>query len=106
MADAIVDALAERLGVAPAPDCRLGQARLTLTFRRLGASRWPEERQVEYALRAAAIVRELLAGDARRTIQRRATRAIEVVYEDAALVRGCAVTARWECVVTAAADGR
>ena len=47
------------------------------------------------------IRRELLAADPRRSVRQRATRAIEVVYEDASLVRGCAVAGRWECVVPA-----
>lgn len=100
VAEAIVDALA----VAPAPDCRIGQGRITLTFRRLGASRWPEARQIEYALWAAEVARAVLATDARASIRERTTRAIEIVYEDATLVRGCAVSARWECVVPAPAD--
>lgn len=99
----VAAAIGRALGVEPAPDCRIGQGRITLTFRRLGASRWPENRQVEHALRAAAIARSTLAEDPRRAVRERATRAIAVVYEDATLVRGCAVVARWECVVPAAA---
>jgi hypothetical protein len=92
--------IAAALGVEP-PDCRIGQARVTLTFRRLGASRWPEGRQIDHALRAVEAARTVLASDARRPVRDRAARAIEVVYEDASLVRGCAVVARWECVVPA-----
>jgi hypothetical protein len=35
-------------------------------------------------------------------VRERAARAIVVVYEDVAVVQGCVVTARWECVVPAA----
>ena len=83
------------------PECRIGQGRITITFKRLGATRWSEERQIEYALRVASLARELLASNSRRSVRQRAMRAIEVVYEDARLVRGCAVVARWECVVPA-----
>lgn len=85
------------------PECRIGQGRITITFKRLGATRWEEARQVEHALRVASIVRELLTADSRRAARQRAARAIEVVYEDASLVHGCAVVARWECVVPALA---
>jgi ketosteroid isomerase-like protein len=95
-------AIAQALGVDPAPECRIGAGRITVTFRRIGASRWPEDRQVEHAIRAVAIARAVLADDPRRAVRERATRAIAVVYEDATSVLGCAVTARWECVVPAA----
>jgi hypothetical protein len=91
------------LGVESAPDCRIGQGRITLTFRSRGASRWPEAQQVEHALRVAAVARTVFAADPRRAVRQRATRAIVVVYEDATLIRGCEVLARWECVVPAAA---
>lgn len=81
-----------------------GYARVTLTFRRLGASRWSENQRIEHALRAAATARAVLADDSRRVVCERATRAIVVVYEDATLARGCAVVARWECVVPAPAQ--
>ena len=99
----VAAAIARAFGVEPAPDCQVGHGRLTLTFRRLGASRWPEARQVEYALGVAATTRAVLAADPRRAVRERAQRAVVVVYEDAALVRGCAVVARWECVVPVAA---
>ena len=94
-------AIGRALGLEPIPNCQIGQGRITITFRRLGATRWTEARQIEYALRAAAVARETLAGDRRPAVHRRATRAIVVVYEDASLVRGCAVEGRWECVVPA-----
>ncbi|HET7186602.1 MAG TPA: hypothetical protein VFI52_00545 [Gemmatimonadaceae bacterium] len=97
----IATSIAHALGIEPAPDCRIGHGRITLTFRRIGASRWPEEQQVEHALRAAEVARAVLASDSRRAVRERTTRAIVVVYEDATLVRGCAVVARWECVVPA-----
>ena len=99
----VAHAIGDALGTHPAPDCRIGQGRITLTFGRIGASRWPEARQIEHALRVAAIARTVLASDGRPAVRQRATRAIVVVYEDATLVRGCAVTARWQCVVPAPA---
>lgn len=94
-------AIATALGIHPAPDVRIGQGRLTLVFRRSGASRWPQDEQLDFALRVAAIVRRVLADDRRSDVRRRARRAIVVVYEDAANAGGCAVTARWECVIPA-----
>jgi hypothetical protein len=87
------------LGLDPAPDCGLLHGRIMLTFRRLGASRWTQEQQFEYALQAVSIARVVLANDAKRAVRKRATRAIAVIYEDVTLVRGCEVTARWECIV-------
>jgi hypothetical protein len=98
---AVAAAVEQALGGEPAPSCQIGGGRITLTFRRAGASRWSEAQQIEHALRVAAIARAVLADDSRRAVRERATRAIEVVYEDATLVRGCAVVARWECVVPA-----
>ena len=98
----VAAAIARALAVEPPPDCRIGQARITLTFRRLGASRWPETKQIDYALRVAAVARSVLAADPRRLVrQRAANRAIVVVYEDSTLVKGCAVVAQWKCVVPA-----
>ncbi len=93
-------AIGSALGVEPAPECRIGRGRITLTFRRVGATRWSEDERIENAHRAAAIARMVLAEDTRRAVRKRATRAVVVVYEDATLVRGCEITARWECVVT------
>lgn len=95
----VASAIGQALGIEPAPDCKIGQGRITLTFRRIGASRWPEEEQIEFALEAAAIARDAIASDYRRAVRRRASRAIVVIYEDTTLVRGCEVVARWECVV-------
>jgi hypothetical protein len=104
---AVGASIARELGATgAAPDCQIGHGRVTLTFRRLGATRWPESEQIEHALRAAAAARAVLAADARQAVRQRAARAIVVVYEDATLVRGCAVTARWECVVPATAAPR
>jgi len=94
-------AIGRALAIDPAPDCRIGQGRIKLTFRRLGASRWPEAQQIEYALKVAGIARTVLSADSRRAVRERVTRAIVVVYEDATLLRGCAVVSRWECVVPA-----
>ena len=96
-------AIARALGIERAPDCHVGQGRVTLTFRSLGGSRWLEDQQIERALQIAATARTVLSQDSRRDIRNRASRAIVIVYEDAILVRGCAVVARWECVVPAAA---
>ena len=99
----LASAIGQALGIEPAPDCRIGQGRITVTFRRIGASRWSEEEQIEFALEASTIARTIIAGDHRRAIRRRANRAIVIVYEDITLVRGCEVVGRWECVVPAAA---
>lgn len=97
----VATAIAQALGVEPAPDCRIGQHRITLTFRRLGAWRWSGEQQIEYALRVAQVVRAVLANDHRRAVRKRVNRAIVVIYEETSLVRGCEVISRWECVVPA-----
>jgi hypothetical protein len=97
----VATAIGRALGVEPAPSCQIGHGRITLTFRRLGASRWLESQQIEHALRAAETARAVLIDDPRRAVRVRATRAIVVVYEDVSLVQGCAVVARWECVVPA-----
>jgi len=54
---------------------------------------------MEFALRAAAVARAVMADDARRQIRKGATRAIVVAFKDAAVVQDCEVTARWECTV-------
>lgn len=92
-------AIARALGAEPGPHCRIGGGRITLTFRGLGGSRWPEDRQIEHALHTVSVARRVLADDWRRSMRDRANRAIVVVYEDSTLVRGCAVVSRWECVV-------
>ena len=98
---AVAKAIGRSLGVDPEPNCRIGHGRITVTFRQLGAASWPEERQMAYALRAAACARAVLRNDRRRAVRQRANRAIVVVLEDVSLVQGCAVAARWECVVPA-----
>jgi hypothetical protein len=99
----VANEIGQALGLDPPPDCRIGRGRITITFRGIGASRWPETRQVDYALRVTSIARQLLGADTRRAVNRRAhDRAIVVVFEDSTLVRGCSVVARWECVVAAA----
>ena len=97
----VANQIAAVLGVDPAPGVTLGR-RIKIIFRSIGASRWPEERQVEYALHVAAIAREVLADESRRRVRRRATdSAVVVIFEDATLRRGCSITARWEAVVPA-----
>jgi hypothetical protein len=93
------EAIARALNVEAVPDCRVVHGRVTLTFRRLGASRWPVAQQIELALRVVETARMVLAGDSRWQLRRGATLAIVVVYEDATIVQGCAVTSRWECAV-------
>jgi hypothetical protein len=97
----VATAIGKALGIEPPPYCEIGHGRITLTFRRLGASRWPEDKQVEYALWVASTARAVLGDDPRRSVRERAKRAIVVVYEDASLIRSCSVVARWECVVPA-----
>jgi hypothetical protein len=98
----IATAIEHAIGVEPPPDCRFVRGRIRLTFRSHGAARWPEAEQIEYALRVAAIARSVLSADSRRAVRALVTRAIVVVCEDAKLLRGCTVTARWECVVLGA----
>jgi hypothetical protein len=91
--------IAQVLGVDPPPDCMVRNGRTTVTFRRLGGSRWPEPQQMEFARRAASVVRRVFIEDDRRQLRSAAGRAIVVAFEDAAVVDGCAVSARWECTV-------
>jgi hypothetical protein len=98
----VATAIGHALGVEPAPDCSIGQRRITVTFRRAGAWRWSGDQQIEHALRVADVVRAVLADDPRRAVRKRVTRAIVVVYEDSTLVHGCEVLSRWQCVVPAA----
>jgi hypothetical protein len=93
------DAIARALRVDPSPECRIVNGRTRITFRRLGAARWPEAQQMEFALRAAAAARVVLADDQRGQLRKGATRAIVIAFKDAAVVQGCEVTARWECTV-------
>ena len=93
------EAIARALHVESVPECRVVHGRVTLSFRRLGAARWPEAQQIELALRVVEAARVVLAGDTRWQLRRGATRAIVVIYEDSSVVQGCAATARWECAV-------
>jgi hypothetical protein len=95
----VAKTIGNALGIDPPPYVRIGHGRITITFRSLGASRWPENQQVELALRAAETARAVLAKGSQRAVRRRTARAIVVVYEDSSVVRGCVVVARWECVV-------
>ncbi len=98
----VAKAIGRALGIEPVPDCRIGQGRITLTVRSLGASRWSEAQQIEHSLKIAAVARTVLAEDSRSAVRKRAVnRAIVIIYEDATLVKGCAVVTRWECVVPA-----
>ena len=93
--------IADSLGVHPAPEVTLG-SRIRIIFRSIGGSRWPEERQVDFALQVANVARSSLAIDSRRSVRKRAgASAIVVVFEDATLRRGCSVVSRWECIVPA-----
>jgi hypothetical protein len=95
------DAIARALRVEPPPDCHILHGRTVITFRRIGAARWPEVQQMEFALRAAAVARAVLADDERRQLRKGATRAITIAFKDSAVLEGCEVTARWECTVPA-----
>ena len=95
----VADAIVRALGVDPAPECRIEHGRFFLVFRRLGATEWPTERRMGFALEAARVARDMFAAASSATVRARATRAIVVVIEDATTARGCAVTSRWECVV-------
>ena len=75
--------------------------RFTITFRRLGATRWTEPQQLEYAFRAVDAARAAFAEDSRRNVKRGARWATVVAFEDSTTVNGCAIVARWECVVPA-----
>jgi hypothetical protein len=92
-------AIAQALGVSPPPDCRIGRGRITFRFRQTGASRWPENDRIQYALQVATVARNLLAADTRRTVRKRVNRAIVVVFEDSDLDRGCDISSRWECII-------
>jgi hypothetical protein len=95
----VATAVARELALATPPECRIGQGRVYLTFRGMGASHWEEARQTGHALKAAEVARAVFRADSRAAVRRRAERAVVVVYEDAWIERGCAITARWECVV-------
>jgi hypothetical protein len=92
-------AIAQALGVNPPPDCRNGRGRITFRFRQTGASRWPENDRIQYALQVATVARNLLGADTRRTVRKRVNRAIVVVFEDSDLDRGCDISSRWECII-------
>ena len=93
--------IANELDVNPAPDIRIGQGRIAIKFRQLGASSWSETRRVEHAVHVAHVVRSLLADSDRWALRRRAGRAVVVSYEDAMYAAGCDIDARWVCVVPA-----
>lgn len=97
----VAEAIRRELGFEVVPECRIGHGRIYLTFRNLGASRWPMESQADHALHVAAVARSVLARDHRARVRRLGRRAIVAAYEDVSLVRGCEATARWECVVPA-----
>ena len=98
----VADAIGRALGIDPPPDIRIGQGRITLTLRSLGATRWSEAKQIDEALKIAVTARAVLAADTRRSVKKRALdRAIVVVFEDATLIKGCSVIAEWKCVVPA-----
>ena len=100
----VADAIEGRLGLGVRPSCHIGQGRLYIVVRGIGATRWPQEAQVSRALEMAAIAREILEADGRVTVRRHARHAVVVRFEDAAAVQGCDVRARWECVVPTPTD--
>lgn len=91
--------IARALNLEPPPECRIQNGRTYLTFRRLGATRWPQAEQMDLVRRAVAVTRAVLADDERRQLRKSAPKAIVVAFEDSTLVEGCAVTERWECTV-------
>jgi hypothetical protein len=93
-------AIARTLGVQPPPECNVGQGRIRVTFKNVGAARWTEDERIQYAFQVAEVARMILADDHRRLVRRRARRAIVVVYDDISLEQGCEVSSKWECVVT------
>jgi hypothetical protein len=93
------EAIARALRIEPPPECRIQNGRTYLTFRRLGAARWPEAQQLDLVRRAVAVTRAVLADDERRQLRKSAPKAIVVAFEDATLVDGWPVTTRWECTV-------
>ena len=96
--------IAAALGVQPPPDVTLG-ARVKIIFRSIGASRWAEDRQVDFALQIADVARRAMDIDSRRAIRKRArASAIVIIFEDATLRLGCSLISRWECVVPASGD--
>ncbi|HEY8165524.1 MAG TPA: hypothetical protein VIF83_08225 [Gemmatimonadaceae bacterium] len=97
----VADAVAKAILTDAALDCRLVHGRINLMLRQLGGTRWPEAHQVEYALQVARVVRAVLAAESKRSLRKRANRAIVIIYEDAFLSAGCDIVARWECVVPA-----
>ena len=97
----VARAIAQTLQVDPPPNIKVGRGRITLRFRQTGASLWPEEQRIEYAIYVADVVRSILAEDPRRLVRRRSNRAVGVIFVDVALDRGCDVAARWECIVPA-----
>ena len=100
----VAQEIAAALGVDPAPDVVIAR-RINITFRSIGASRWPEQQQVDYALQIAAVARRILTDDNRRRVRRRvAESAIVVAFEDATIRRGCSITHRWEIVVPVTAS--
>jgi hypothetical protein len=93
-------AIARTLGVQPPPECKVGEGRIRVTFKNVGAAHWTEEQRIQYAFQVADVARMILADDHRRLVRRRARRAIVVVYDDISLEQGCEVSSKWECVVT------
>lgn len=51
----VANAIAKALGIEPAPECRIGRGRITLTLRRLGATRWAEARRLAAASTIVAL---------------------------------------------------
>ena len=72
--------IARALGIEPPPECRIQNGRTYLTFRRLGATRWPESQQMDLVRRAVAVTRAVLADDDRRQLSKSSAKAIVVAY--------------------------
>ncbi len=95
----VARAIAEALNINPPPECKIGRWRIALTFRQMGATRWVEGEKMEYAIHVAEVARSVLASDSRKTVRRRESRAIVILFEDSFLEGGCDVASRWQCIV-------
>jgi hypothetical protein len=96
----VLDAIERQLAPAEgALTCSLGAGRVHLVVRGAGATGWAPAAQLAWALEMAAAARAVLAVDSRQPVRVHARHAIVIRYEDDAIVAGCDVRARWECVV-------
>ena len=95
----VADAIEERLALGGRPRVRIGQGRILIVLRGVGATRWEPASQLTRALEMASVARAVLADDTRGALQRHARHAVVVRFEDVAAAQGCDVRATWECVI-------